>query len=65
MRRKARIIENRSHLYCKLIHIAGSAFADTLTAKLLAFHCYGAVPGPGGFLNGGLRRDWSMMLNSR
>jgi hypothetical protein len=36
-----------------------------LAAELRAFRCYGAVPGPGGFLNGGLRRDWSMMLNSR
>ena len=36
-----------------------------LTAGSLAFRRYGVVPGSGGFLNGGLRRDWSMMLNSR
>ena len=43
----------------------GPASTGRLTAKLLAVHRYGAVPGPGGLLNGGLRRDWSMMLNSR
>jgi len=40
-------------------------FRGRLMAKLLASHSYGVAPGPGGFLNGGLRRDWSMMLNSR
>ncbi len=52
----------RAGLVC---YSPGAASASRLTAKLLAFHRYGAVPGPGGFLNGGLRRDWSMMLNSR
>ena len=42
-----------------------SSAGRRLRRSYLLSGCYGAVPGPGGFLNGGLRRDWSMMLNSR